>query len=119
MNEKVFLVYSTCADAAAAARIARTLVEERLAACVSLQSGNRSVYRWEGELQEDSEQLLMIKTSADRLATLTERLAAIHPYELPEIVAGPVTAGLTGYLDWVVGECRDPAVAGRTPSTPQ
>ena len=119
MKEKVFLVYSTCADAAAAARIARTLVAERLAACVSLQPGNRSVYRWEGEIREDSEQLLMIKTSADRLDALTERLASIHPYELPEIVAVPVTAGLTGYLDWVVEECRDPAVAGQTPATPQ
>ena len=119
MNEKVFLVYSTCADAAAAARIARTLVEERLAACVSLQPSARSVYRWEGEVREESERLLMIKTSADRLAALTERLAAIHPYELPEIVAVPVTAGLTGYLDWVVEECRDPAVAGQAPATPE
>jgi periplasmic divalent cation tolerance protein len=62
---------------------------------------------------------MMIKTGAGRLDALTERLAAIHPYELPEIVAVPVTAGLTGYLDWVVEESSDPALAGQAPASSQ
>ena len=119
MKERVFLVYSTCADATAADAIAQTLVAELLAACVSLQPATRSVYRWEGEVQAEAELLLMIKTSAERLEALTARLAAIHPYELPEIVAVPVTAGLNGYLDWVVEQCCDPVTAGEAPAAPQ
>ncbi len=111
MTDKVFLVLSTCGDAATADTIARTLVSERLAACVNLQGGLRSVYRWEGGIQADDENLLMIKTTETRLEALTRRLEALHPYELPEIVAVPVTAGLTPYLDWVAEECRDPAGA--------
>jgi periplasmic divalent cation tolerance protein len=109
MSEKVFLVLSTFGDPGAAAAIARTLVEERLAACVNIQGGVRSVYRWQDRVQEDDETLLMVKTTATRLADLTDRLQALHPYELPEIVAVPVTAGSKPYLDWVGGECRDPA----------
>ena len=119
MRKKVFLVYSTCSDAADASTIAKTLVHERLAACVMLKPDSRSVYRWEEEIREEAEHLLMIKTSEDRLEALTHRLEAIHPYELPEIVAVPVTAGLTGYLEWVVEECREPAGAGQAPATPK
>ena len=109
MKENIFLVFSTCADEAAAGRIARALVEERLAACVNLQPGVRSVYRWEGEITEDAERLLIAKTPAARLSALTDRLAALHDYELPEIVAVPVSGGSQGYLDWVARECRVPA----------
>lgn len=91
----------TAPDAEVAARIARTLVEEHLAACVNLVPGVRSVYRWQGQLQEDAEVLLVVKTRADRVAALAERLRAVHPYELPELVALPVADGLQPYLDWV------------------
>lgn len=112
MEEKVFLVFSTCPGEAEGRHIARTLVEERLAACVNLQTGLRSVYRWDGALQEDAECLLTVKTVEARLPALTERIRGLHAAELPEIVAVPVTAGLSGYLRWVADECRDLAPAG-------
>ncbi len=112
MEDKVFLVFSTCPGEAEGRRIARTLVEERLAACVNLQTGLRSVYRWDGALQEDAECLLTVKTVEARVPALTERIQGLHAAELPEIVAVPVTAGLAGYLRWVADECRDPAPAG-------
>lgn len=108
MKNKVFLVISTCPDETSARAIARTLVTEGLAACVNLQTGVQSIYRWDGALQEDAECLLMIKTTAGRLAAMTDRLRALHSCELPEIVAVPVTAGLPGYLQWVADECRAP-----------
>jgi periplasmic divalent cation tolerance protein len=112
MKNNVFLVFSTCADEAAGRRIARKLVEERLAACVNLQPGITSIYRWEGAIEEAGECLLVVKTSSERLEALTERLRALHDYELPEIVAVPVTAGLPGYLSWVAAECATPRTAG-------
>lgn len=112
MENNIFLVFSTCGDESSARRIARSLVEERLAACVSLQPGLRSIYEWDGEIREDAECLLTAKTSAAALATLTERLAALHDYELPEIVAVPVTAGLPGYLSWVAERCAAPDADG-------
>ncbi len=111
MKNNVFLVFSTCADEAAGRRIARKLVEERLAACVNLQPGITSVYRWEGAIEEAGECLLIAKTSNERLEALTGRLRALHDYELPEIVAVPVTAGLPGYLSWVAEECATPRAA--------
>ncbi len=84
-----------------AQHIATALVSEGLAACVSRIAGARSTYHWEGQLQEDTEVLLVIKTTAARLGTLTTRLAALHPYRLPELVAMEVTGGNESYLDWV------------------
>ena len=102
-----------------AAELAESLVVEGLAACVNRFGGLTSVYKWEGEMKSGTEVLLLIKTPADRCDALTRELADIHPYELPEIVAVPVTAGLPGYLDWVVEECRDPTAAGQAPATAQ
>ena len=93
-------------DAEAARRIARTLVEERLAACVNVVPGVTSIYRWEGELQEDAELLLVAKTSEALLPALAERLAVIHPYALPELVALTPSGGSERYLDWVRAETR-------------
>ncbi|PBJ84510.1 divalent-cation tolerance protein CutA [Lysobacteraceae bacterium NML93-0399] len=93
--------FSTCPDAAAAERIARTLVEERLAACVNLLPQVRSVYRWEGEVAVDDEVLLMIKTTSARLPALRTRLQALHPYDVPELIALPVAGGLPAYLQWI------------------
>lgn len=101
MTEQVILAFSTCPDEASAALLARTLVEERLATCVNRVGGLRSVYIWEGRLQDDAESLLIIKTTADRLAALQSRLAALHPYELPELIAIPVVGGNERYLEWV------------------
>ena len=100
----VRLALSTAPDAETGARIARALVEERLAACVNLVPGIRSLYRWQGAIQDDTEVMLVIKTRHDRVDALADRLRALHPYEVPELLALPVEAGLAPYLDWVAAE---------------
>lgn len=82
-------------------RLARLLVEDRLAACVQALPGLRSTYRWEGAVEQADETLLLIKTTADRYAALERTLAAHHPYDLPEIVAVDASAGLPAYLRWL------------------
>jgi periplasmic divalent cation tolerance protein len=100
----VRVALSTAPDADTAARIARALVDERLAACVNLVPAVRSIYRWQDRVADDAEVLLVIKTRAERIEALAARLRALHPYELPELVALPVAAGLESYLDWVAAE---------------
>lgn len=97
----LLVVYITAPDAAVGARIGRALVEEELAACCNLVPGLRSIYRWEGAIQEDAEVLLVLKTRAERLDALTARVVALHPYALPEVIALPVVAGYAPYLAWV------------------
>lgn len=106
--DSILLVYCTAPDLDTARALARTLVEERLAACVNLVPGLTSFYRWQGTVQEDAETLLLIKTAAARHRALQERLRALHPYELPEIIAVPVSAGLPAYLEWVATETLSP-----------
>jgi periplasmic divalent cation tolerance protein len=98
------VVLVTAPDAEVAARLARSLVEERLVACVNVLPGIRSFYRWEGEVQDDAEVLLVAKTAASRCRELAMRVEALHPYELPEIVVLPVEGGSERYLDWVLSE---------------
>ena len=100
----VQLVLCTCPDEKVADRIAGTLVEERLAACVNRIGGVRSVYRWKGQVDRADEVLLLAKTTADRFAALRDRIVALHPYELPEVVAVNVGSGLDAYLAWVAAE---------------
>lgn len=99
------LVLSTC-GAAAAPELARALVEARLAACCNAIPGIASTYWWEGRVQTDTEVLLIFKTPAERVPALMERLAALHPYEVPEILAFPIEAGFAPYLAWVEREAR-------------
>jgi periplasmic divalent cation tolerance protein len=100
------LVISNLPDRASADRLAQALVERRLAACVNVLAPCRSVYRWQGALESAEEHPLLIKTTADRYSALEEAIRGLHPYELPEIVAVPLTAGLPEYLDWVAAETR-------------
>jgi periplasmic divalent cation tolerance protein len=100
------LVLCTCPDEPAADRIAGALVEERLAACVNRLAGVVSTYRWKGEVRRDNESLLLIKTTVERFAALRERIVALHPYELPEVIAVDVVRGLPSYLDWIAAETR-------------
>ena len=95
------LVLTNLPDAASAERIARLLVEQRLAACVNILAPCTSVYRWNDAIETAAEVPLLIKTTRARYAELQAALAEAHPYELPEIVAVPVMQGLPGYLDWV------------------
>ena len=80
---------------------ARTLVEERLAACVNVLPPMTSIYRWKGVIEQDSEQQLVIKTSAARLTALEARVRELHPYDLPEFLVLSASGGSAGYLDWV------------------
>ena len=97
----VLLVLTTCPTAETAESLATALVTEGLAACVNHVPGVHSTYIWSGQLQQDNEILLLIKTTADRLAELETRLKALHPYELPELVAIPAAGGSDAYLQWV------------------
>jgi periplasmic divalent cation tolerance protein len=104
--DAVRAVLVTAPDAEVAEHLARTLVDERLAACVNLIPGIRSFYRWEGRVQVDDEVLLVIKTRGDRCEALTERVRSLHPYDLPEVLALPAAGGSVPYLEWVQRESR-------------
>ena len=101
MPDTVLLCYCSCPDAVSAQALAEALVGERLAACVNRVPGIRSIYRWQGAVTSDDEELLLIKTSAGRFDALKARLLELHPYELPELIAVPVAHGHPAYLDWV------------------
>ena len=100
------VVLCTCPDETVADRIATALVDERLAACVNRLPGVISTYRWKSEVCRDSEWLLLIKTTIERFAALSERIVALHPYELPEVVAVDIARGLPPYLQWIAAETR-------------
>ncbi|MBB5209717.1 divalent-cation tolerance protein CutA [Chiayiivirga flava] len=97
----VLFVHCTCPDAAVAERIARSLVEQRLAACVSIGTPVQSIYRWDGAIEQADEVPIVIKTTASRLDEIKVHILLSHPYELPEIVAVEATAGLDRYLGWI------------------
>lgn len=101
------LIFCTC-PADAAGDLARQLVKRRLVACVNRIRGVVSTYRWQGEIQEDPEDLLVLKTSSERLPALLEALPDLHPYDLPEILAWTVTDGNQEYIDWVGEETQTP-----------
>ncbi len=103
----ILLCLCTCPDAASARTIADALVAERLAACVSRLPGLQSTYRWQGAIEHDEEVLLVIKTRSERLDALTARVQALHPYELPELVAVEAAGGLAPYLAWVAEQTRE------------
>ncbi len=101
MSDAILLCYCTCPDAGSGQVLADALVGEGLAACVNRLPGISSTYRWQGKVMTDSEVLLLIKTTESRFAALRERVLALHPYELPELIAVPVGLGHAAYLDWV------------------
>ena len=89
------------ADVEAVTTFATTIVQERLAACVSVQSEMRSVYTWRDGLEQDVERQVVIKTTSARLAALRDRVLALHPYDVPEFLVIPVIDGSDAYLKWV------------------
>ena len=95
------VVYCTCPDTGVAERIARQLVEKELAACVNLLPQVTSIYQWKGEVEQESEVLLLIKSDAQHFATLEESIKEMHPYEVPEIIGVPVAIGNTDYMNWI------------------
>ena len=100
MTDKI-VVLSTCASAEEAQRMARALVEKRLAACVNVMPGIRSVYRWKDAIEDEEEVLLLIKTSRVLLEELREEIERLHSYEVPEVIALSVVDGSERYLAWM------------------
>jgi len=100
MTDKI-VVFSTCASTEEAQRLAHALVEKRLAACVSLVPGVRSVYRWKDVIEEEEEVLLVIKTSRRLLEDLQSEIERLHSYEVPEVIAMQVVGGSERYLEWL------------------
>ena len=107
MATETLLALCTCPDEAIARSIAETLVKQRLAACVNILPAIRSVYRWQDSIENDPEVLLYIKTTRARWQALEQAIVGAHPYELPEIIGIPITAGLGEYLDWISEETRN------------
>jgi periplasmic divalent cation tolerance protein len=99
-------VYATFADGEEAGRIARTLVEERLAACANILGPIRSIYRWEGRIEDNAEVAALFKTRADAADALMTRLAELHSYDVPAAVVWPIENALPAYIDWVEREAR-------------
>jgi periplasmic divalent cation tolerance protein len=96
------VVLATCGSEGEAQRIARGLVEARLAACVNvLAAPVRSIYRWKGKVEEAEERLLVIKTTRGRFRALQREIQRLHSYDAPEIIALPIAAGARAYLDWL------------------
>jgi periplasmic divalent cation tolerance protein len=95
------LVFCTCRDREEALQIANALVAERLAACVNVLPAMESIYRWKDQIQMDMEQLLLIKTTAERFDELRDAILKLHSYETPEVIAMPIAAGSEKYLAWI------------------
>ncbi|WP_373048294.1 divalent-cation tolerance protein CutA [Vulgatibacter sp.] len=100
------VVLVTVSTAEQAADLARALVEERLAACGNVVPGLRSIYRWQGEVQDEPEVLLLLKTTSALFERLRGRVVELHAYENPEVLALPVEAGQLPYLDWIRQETK-------------
>jgi periplasmic divalent cation tolerance protein len=103
---ETLLVFTSMPDRESAERLARVLVERRLAACVNILAPCSSVYSWKGAVETADEHPMLIKTTRDRYAALEARIRSGHSYELPEIIAVPVAAGLPDYLLWVHAQTR-------------
>jgi periplasmic divalent cation tolerance protein len=116
MPNDVLAVYLTFPDEATAERLARALVERRLAACVNVLPGARSFYRWRGAVHAEAEVLAVAKTSTPRLDALIAAVRELHPFELPCVVAYPAAGGDGAYLDWVRAETS--AAAAEEPLEP-
>lgn len=101
-----YLVITNLPDRDSAAKLARTLIEKHLAACINILAPCRSVYRWKGRTEDAEEFPLLIKSARDRYPELEAAIRAGHPYELPEIIAVPLAGGLPAYLEWVDAETR-------------
>jgi periplasmic divalent cation tolerance protein len=111
----VVVLLATFPDDAVADRIARILVEEARVACVNVLPPVRSIYRWQGKVETASEVLVMMKTRRSNVDDVAARLKELHPYEVPELIALPVVAGLPAYLQWVMTETSHASVKEPSP----
>ncbi len=104
-SKDLLMVYCTCPDHDAAINMANGIIDTGLAACVNIVPGLTSIYRWQGERQQGTEELLLIKTTVGVYSALEKHISESHPYELPEIIAVPIKVGLPKYLAWVSESC--------------
>jgi periplasmic divalent cation tolerance protein len=107
MSHEYVIVLTTLPADADGAAFARDLVEERLAACVNLSAPMESIYRWDGNVESETERQLVIKTSRDRVVALWDRVRELHPYDMPEFLVTPVIDGNDAYLQWVAESTAD------------
>lgn len=108
---EILVVLTNCPDEEVAERIARALVDNRLAACVNQLAPVESIYRWRGAVEEASEVPLLVKCTRERYPAVEEAIRQLHPYTVPEIIALPVVAGFAPYLRWVDDETQPPLTA--------
>jgi len=100
----VAVIYSTIADVKEAKKIANTLVEERLVACVNIIPNIHSIYRWKGKIESDNECVILAKTSDNNIKKVIKKIKSLHKYELPDIIVLPIIGGLKKYLEYIVNE---------------
>lgn len=112
-RSQILLVLTNLPDEASARALATSLINDRLAACVNILAPCRSVYRWQGQVENSEEIPLLIKTTEASYADLESAIRARHPYELPEIIAVPIAHGLPGYLAWVSSETQAEIIDGK------
>ena len=98
------LVLTTLPNSDVAAEMAKKVVGERLAACANILPALRSIYRWQGKLQDENEVLVLLKTRQQQFERLKQRIVELHPYDVPEVIAIPVEQGHKAYLDWIASE---------------
>lgn len=101
MQDEYLLVLTTCSSEEEAGKIATALVSEKAAACCNIVGGIRSLYFWQGKLEDDKEVLLLIKTTSASFSRLREIIAKLHSYDVPEIIAIPIVDGSESYLKWI------------------
>jgi periplasmic divalent cation tolerance protein len=106
MADQILLAISTFPDAETASRIAKTLVEEKFAACANLMPAVHSIYRWKEKIETAGEIIVFFKTTLDRQAAFQEKLRSLHPYEVPELICIKIETGSPDYLRWVIDNCR-------------
>ena len=105
MADEILLAFSTFPDAETAQRVAEQLVRERLVACANILPSVQSIYEWQGKVEKTEETLVFLKTTSARWPDLQAKLKLLHPYDVPEIVAVPISDGLPEYLRWVSRNC--------------
>jgi periplasmic divalent cation tolerance protein len=108
MTDKI-VVLTTCDSEKKAAQLARHLVEHRIAACVNILPKARSIYRWQGKIEDSGEWMLLIKSRRDLFAALRAEIQKLHTYEVPEVIAIPMVDGSEAYLGWLDGQLTTPA----------
>lgn len=101
MTTDFLMVICNCPDHQVAEQMAATLVDEKLAACINIMPEMKSVYRWQGQVESDLEVQVQIKTTAALYDKLQQRISALHPYEVPEIIALPILRGSPSYMQWI------------------